>query len=62
MRHPKKSIDELAFPELPPENPSESDVKCYNNKMKQRLTYLQSKMLEEGMSETEISEKIAERL
>ena len=59
---PKKSIDELAFLELPLENASQEEMKWYNSKMKQRLSYLQAKMLSDGQTEEEISEIITQRL
>ena len=47
---PKKSIDELAFLELLPENASQEEMKWYSSKMSDRQT------------EEEISEKITQRL
>ena len=59
---PKKDIKDLAFSEKPPASATEEEIKRYNSKMKQRLTYVCSKMIEQGMSPEEVAEKINERL
>ena len=40
----------------------QEEMKWYNSKMKQRLSYLQAKMLSGGQTEEETSEIITQRL
>ena len=56
--HPKKTIDELAFPQQLPDNATEYVKKSYYLNMKQRLAYIRTKMSQEGIAPEEIEAKI----
>ena len=59
---PAKNLEDLAFPEKPPENASGSEMNSFKIKMNQRLRYLQTQVQNWDLSEKEITKYINERL